>query len=392
MQAGLQTIIPHEILQLRHVFGVNNLLASSLHLLSSDKFLYVAGYYVVVYNPKEKEKSQSYFSGVDGYKAISTVAVSPNKKNLAMGLKGDGKPLIYYYELNVSAKRKKIEFTDNITAKEWVSTAFTPGNDIKFMASLSSKSAGESILAYWNPDKAKCLTYIRIPANPLEKENLVEVLFSPNSSSSEHQLLSVLGEKTFRLLKIVDQDDKSVEFQTVAIDISGHETSGLKCHTYLETSADILILTENNLLIIDEKGVFQQELELPFPCECVCSWSEGFLLGGVGGIAIYRYEGKSLFELKNIIDFDKELSVKCLAIFDDKLGAMLNNGQLVQTRLRIDKEQPKLVLEQIGLQYHNGAIVSMDVCVRKPLVATAGKDKSIKIWNYEDKTVETTRN
>ena len=34
----------------------------------------------------------------------------------------------------------------------------------------------------------------------------------------------------------------------------------------------------------------------------------------------------------------------------------------------------------------------MDVCIRKPLVATAGKDKAIKIWNYEDRTVETTRN
>jgi WD40 repeat protein len=29
----------------------------------------------------------------------------------------------------------------------------------------------------------------------------------------------------------------------------------------------------------------------------------------------------------------------------------------------------------------------MDVCVRKPLIATASKDKTIKIWNYEDKTV-----
>ena len=34
----------------------------------------------------------------------------------------------------------------------------------------------------------------------------------------------------------------------------------------------------------------------------------------------------------------------------------------------------------------------MDVCIRKPLVATAGKDKCIKIWNYEEKTVETTKN
>lgn len=31
----------------------------------------------------------------------------------------------------------------------------------------------------------------------------------------------------------------------------------------------------------------------------------------------------------------------------------------------------------------------MDVCIRKPLIATASKDKTIKIWNYEERTVET---
>lgn len=30
----------------------------------------------------------------------------------------------------------------------------------------------------------------------------------------------------------------------------------------------------------------------------------------------------------------------------------------------------------------------MDICVRKPLIATCGKDKTIKLWNYEEKTLE----
>lgn len=41
--------------------------------------------------------------------------------------------------------------------------------------------------------------------------------------------------------------------------------------------------------------------------------------------------------MKMIIDFDKELSVKSIAMFDDRLGAMLSNGQLVQTRLKVEK-------------------------------------------------------
>ena len=30
----------------------------------------------------------------------------------------------------------------------------------------------------------------------------------------------------------------------------------------------------------------------------------------------------------------------------------------------------------------------MDTCIRKPLVATCGLDKSVRIWNYVDKTLE----
>jgi hypothetical protein len=108
MQGGIPTIIPHEILQLKHVFGINTVIPNSLQIVSGDKILYVAGYYVIVYNPKEKEKSQNYFSGAEGYRSITSVCVSSNKKQMAMGLRGETKPLIYYYELNVSAKRKKV--------------------------------------------------------------------------------------------------------------------------------------------------------------------------------------------------------------------------------------------------------------------------------------------
>lgn len=69
-----------------------------------------------------------------------------------------------------------------------------------------------------------------------------------------------------------------------------------------------------------------------------------------------------------------------MSIYDNKLAVLLNNGSILQTKIK--GEPNKTVLEPVGLQFHNGPIVSMDVCIRKPLVATAGKDKCIKIWNY----------
>ena len=63
MQGGIPTIIPQQILQLKQIFGLNTHIPNSINLLSSDRIFYVAGYHGVVYNPKEREKSQSYYSG-----------------------------------------------------------------------------------------------------------------------------------------------------------------------------------------------------------------------------------------------------------------------------------------------------------------------------------------
>ena len=60
-----------------------------------------------------------------------------------------------------------------------------------------------------------------------------------------------------------------------------------------------------------------------------------------------------------------------------------------KVRYETMKDNVRANLEQVGLHFHSGPIVALDLCIRKPLIATASKDKTIKIWNYEDKTVET---
>ena len=95
---------------------------------------------------------------------------------------------------------------------------------------------------------------------------------------------------------------------------------------------------------------------------------------------------KGVFELP-----EKEIEVQSLTHNDDKMLALLSSGVLLQGKVRYEtmKDNVKATLEQVGLHFHSGPIVALDVCLRKPLIATASKDKTIKIWIYEDKTVET---
>ena len=69
--------------------------------------------------------------------------------------------------------------------------------------------------------------------------------------------------------------------------------------------------------------------------------------------------------------------------------ALLSNGIMLQGKVRFEstKDNVRAQLEQVNLHFHSGPIIGMDICVRKPLIATASRDKTIKIWNYEDRTV-----
>lgn len=38
--------------------------------------------------------------------------------------------------------------------------------------------------------------------------------------------------------------------------------------------------------------------------------------------------------------------------------------------------------------FHTQEITGLDICIRKQLIVTSSNDKSIKIWNYANKTME----
>lgn len=71
------------------------------------------------------------------------------------------------------------------------------------------------------------------------------MLFSPNTSSSENQVVSVLGERTFRIFRVVEQEDKSFQFQPICNEIAVNSVvAPYKSHIYLTSSPNILVLTE----------------------------------------------------------------------------------------------------------------------------------------------------
>ena len=43
--------------------------------------------------------------------------------------------------------------------------------------------------------------------------------------------------------------------------------------------------------------------------------------------------------------------------------------------------------DYLSCSFHHGSVTGMDVCLRKPIIATCSMDKTIRVWNYENKSV-----
>lgn len=53
-----------------------------------------------------------------------------------------------------------------------------------------------------------------------------------------------------------------------------------------------------------------------------------------------------------------------------------------------DGAETKCKFENVHCNFHSKEITGLDVCIRKQLVVTCSKDKSVKIWNYRTKNLE----
>jgi len=77
---------------------------------------------------------------------------------------------------------------------------------------------------------------------------------------------------------------------------------------------------------------------------------------------------------------------------EDKLYAVTSDGQLVTGDILCngdsDERNDNIKFDHVFGPFHRAEITGLDVCVRKELIATCSKDKTVSIWNYATKTHE----
>ncbi|EGR33091.1 WD repeat protein [Ichthyophthirius multifiliis] len=421
MQNALPGISITQHVQLKYVFGMNPNIKNSLLFHDEERIIYPAGYNIVLYDLQDK--SQHYYQGTNEYRGISCVCLSPLKRYLALGVKGQGneKPGIILFDTFTQKRRKNLGFGQSpqleyYNIKQWISVAFPNQNqETRYIYSLSG-GGGDHILCWWWHEKGRCIGYY-----DLGIQNDIFDLQIGSIGNLDTNLITISGNKFFKCyVKSEEQlkDEKNtnqiqeLQMQKNILNQVPEQYKNRQFIQHLWLSCDNLVLLVSltgELLIFDSILNFIQVVDNStenLNVVTACIFSKGFFVAFEAGIVLQYniMQGEQeifncvlQYNVKKILDLKEKTEIKCMCINkgEDKLIFSLSNCQIHELKLKQNIEYVKQIHlvedidnNMITLPFHTGPIISMDICKRKPIIATLSTDRYIKIWDYEKKTID----
>jgi len=301
----------------RHLFGLKADVKNNVHYLEEGVILYPVGHTVVIHNLDTNV--QKFITGssssTQGGKpsVITALAVSPNKRYVAIGEKGAEKAVCSIYDVR-SLKRKKQLMTDDAQyqCREFVSLAFSP--DGKTL--LTQGGAPYWVLIHWHWSRAKALqvTSIMVKSNPL-----YQCSFCP----ADPTLVCVTGRQVLLYFRIDPAEAKMRPIETTLFE---YEPEDYVCHTWSDQKQCIIASKEGGLIYM-ENAMFRSKLSPPPAApdapattkhiSCMASFNTGFVVGCDDGIVlVYERDEKEHFKLKRQYNLDSQGAgkIKTIAI------------------------------------------------------------------------------
>jgi len=377
----------------RHVFGLKANVKGNVHYTDEAHVLYPAGHNAILYMADQKVQAKV-FPGTDGSEGITCLAVSPNRKFVAVCERFQDRAICSIFDVNTGKRRRSTLSYADCDAKEFVCCAFSAEN--KFL--ITQGGPPDWTLILWSWDKAR-------PHGAVKVSNVTgsvvhECSFNPQDSS----LVCVVGDGLFKFLRLQEGTFKHIPNQLSKL----RETTNQNyvCHAWLYTDQLVVCSEAGDALLFDNGGEFKMVL----PCSpgemrsllCIVPISKGFITGGDGGV-VRVFERSD--DVKEVFRRTKEMRVGVTSGLGPGTGAVTSivaspseetlaiatsNAQLLQLSLSPSDllKTEEATFDHILTSFHIGPILGLDVCTRKPLVATCGMDKSVRVWNYIERTQE----
>ena len=381
------------------IFGIKSDIRFNIMFLEKNKLLYPSGHNIVVLNLNDK--SQTLIPAIEGSEGITAICLSPSKAYLAVAERAI-QAIITIYDTTNFRMKKRITTSEN-DVKQYISMEFCPTNEKQFLITLGeSEKDGqkETFIFYWQWDKSKCLAHITLG----KKYVSYQCSFQPNDSNS----LLVTGNNLFRIFRLQENGIKGVKQQIEKKEQS--ISTNYLTHAWVEGKC-LICTDKGDILIVDSNGECKSKLitnETGISIDSILCFSKGIITGGACGL-LELYEKMSedpkqpfrkvSKDSQSLLQISKQSGMKeignCiirgLAIQPDSDDTVLflstDNGQLLKTNINL--EQPEqMTFEYVLYAFHTSTVTGLDVCIKKPFIASCSSDKSVRVWNYKSKQLE----
>eukprot|EP00898_Chlorokybus_atmophyticus_P003830 jgi/Chlat1/4448/Chrsp29S00328 len=355
---------------LRHVFGARGDLRDGVAYADEGTLVYAAGRSAIIC--QVEARSQRVIQGTPESESISAVSLSPSRKG---------------------------------GAPDWT-------------------------LVVWMWEKAKVAASLKTTNHHAAPVH--QVAFHPQDPA----VLSVVGDgicKTFRLADSL--------LKLLPSSITKRDQQNYVCHAWLPADVDrCVVATDNGELLLLENGEYKTTIPYTWEgrsIECIIGYSKGFIVGGErgrvtvferadpgdGGSPAYRpgrtarvlppsgatastmpvseMSGSSISGPSGLgpggsglTAAEVALRVRSLALSpsEETLVAATRGGNLLTLALSASdmmlKADEEARFEPLQHGFHMQGVTGLDLCIRKPLAVTCSTDKSVRVWNYLERTCE----
>ena len=311
---------------------------------------------------------------------------------------------------------------------------------------IAQGAAPDWNIAVWQWEKRKCVAVIPAHAPSQPAAPVREIKWNPQEPGTA----SLVGQGSFRIFKMTDNSIRpqpSALGEKDAVGFTAHAwlpeeapqvttaraavvtsasvvgTAGATGSTNAAVNDDpggevstepltriCVIGDDAGELLVIEDGEFRTSLPSPGPgsgINCIVPYAtKGFICAGEGGkVHVYeKTDDKDMFRRVKMfaVPIDQEegfggpsalpshVRSITLSPSEEKLVCAMENNQMYVVDLAdcdILKEE-EMVFELLSNPFHSKAVTGIDACVKKPLVATCSADKTVRVWNYLDMTLE----